>query len=203
MSRSSKKAKKARKKSANISSDGVAVIRNWWASKQPVFRFVLLFFGVMIAFYALWATPIYTNLILNPWIRLNAWLAAGVLNVLGFAAQAEATLLTGNGFSLDIRQGCDAIEPTMLFVAGILATPIHWSKKWRGLLLGVGFMLSLNFIRILSLALVDRYWPSAFEFIHVEFWQAFFILLAITLWATWLKRTLITKPTHEGNPATA
>ncbi|MEO1434771.1 MAG: exosortase H [Bacteroidota bacterium] len=162
---------------------------------------MLLFFGGMVAFYILWATPIYHSILLNPWIRVNAWLAAGVLDVFGFSAQADGTLLTGNGFSLDIRQGCDAIEPTMLFVAGLLATPVEWSKKWRGLLLGIVFMLSLNFVRILSLALVDRYWKSAFEFIHVEFWQAFFILLAITLWATWLKRTLLIIPKHEKTPA--
>lgn len=194
--------KKSKSKNKPVPKGAGFFIRSWWSEKKPVFRFTFTFFLVMILFYLFWSTPLYRDSILKPWIHFNAWLAAGVLDLFGFQASANETLLSGIGFSLDIKQGCDAIEPTMLLVAGFLATPLRWTNKWKALILGVIFMLSLNFIRIISLALTERYWKSGFEFMHVDFWQAFFILLAIAWWANWLSRILKRSKSHGSDSKT-
>jgi exosortase/archaeosortase family protein len=51
-------------------------------------------------------------------------------------------------------------------------------------------LLVTNLARIVSLYFVQIHWPSAFELLHVEVWQAAFIFLAVVLWIVWARWAL-------------
>ncbi|MEM7104941.1 MAG: archaeosortase/exosortase family protein [Bacteroidota bacterium] len=181
----------------------MASLKNWWASKAPVFKFSMSFFGMMTLFYVFWFTPFFKNFILAPWNQLNAWAAGMVLKLVGFDIGVSGQTLTGEGGGLSIQQGCDALEPTALFIIGVIAAPAPLKAKLSGILYGSLAILGINFFRVLTLFLTEKYWPAGFEFMHVEFWQVAFILLAICIWAYWLSRSVNSKNDETSSEASA
>ncbi len=120
-----------------------------------------------------------------------------MLNIFGADTAAADNTLIGGGSAIQIYEGCDGIEPTMLLIAGIVAFPASMRSKLRGVLFGGAFLLTVNFIRIISLYLANVYWPSGFDFLHLEFWQMFFIVLAILTWVFWIRKSSPIKPAEN------
>ncbi|MEM0998271.1 MAG: exosortase H [Bacteroidota bacterium] len=183
----------------NAGSGGIRpALRKWWnkfkREKSPVLIFLLRFSAVIVPFYILWWTDFFKAYVLAPWNKLNAAVAGGVLNVFGAETTASGVTLSSETASISVMQGCDGIEPTMLLLAGVLAFPAPPRFKIRGILYGSLFLLGTNFLRIISLFLAAEYWPAGFEFLHREFWQVVFILLAILAWGYWLSRLPQPKP---------
>ncbi len=158
----------------------------WLFSKRPVFRFVLLFAAVMAAYYAFSATPLFAKHLGPGHLRLSAAVSSAVLGVLGEETQRIDMMVASPRFSVNIRRGCDAIEPSVLLGAAILAFPVPFRRKWPGILVGVLAIQFLNLIRIISLYYTGVYFPKAFDMMHIEVWQPVFILLVLLLWLIWV-----------------
>lgn len=154
--------------------------------KYPVFGFLGIFFVLMALFYLLTNTDFYNNYISQPIVNLNAKVASLVLNIFGLETQSINESVKSADFAFDIKAGCDALEPTAIFISALLAFPLAFRFKWKGFLLGVLFLLSANFIRIISLFFVGVYSPDFFELVHVEVWQSVFILLSIFTFFFWM-----------------
>ncbi len=153
--------------------------------RRPILRFIAWAGVWMVAFYALTATRTFEQWIWAPYLAWNAQATAAILRVGGVNAQAQGRLVTGPGAALTVERGCDAIHPSLLFVAFMLATPARWRSKLLGVAGGVTLLMAANLLRIVTLFFVQRDWPSAFELMHVEVWQAVFIFLALLLWIGW------------------
>lgn len=95
-----------------------------------------------------------------------------------------------------VERGCDAVEPTVLFIAAVLASPVAWRSKVHGLILGTLALALVNVVRLSTLFLTGIYWPAAFEVMHVDVWQAIFIFLALLFWVIWALWALKRKPSH-------
>jgi len=158
-----------------------------WASRLPVFRFILVFAMLVGVFYAFVATNHYTEGVIPSYARFYAMLTGAILRVLGQDVTAVGQTISSPEFSVVIIRGCDAIEPAALFVAGVLAFPIRISSKVWGIMIGTLFLQVLNVLRIMSLFLIGVYHPEAFEKTHVYWWQIIFIMLAIVMWAYWVR----------------
>lgn len=189
-----KKKAASRKKTSNKKAPGNRRFnfdfKAYWQSKSPIFRFFLLWAGLTAIFYVIWYTDFFKGNVIEPWNHLNAWIGAGLLSIFGQGTTSLGTVISGPGASINIKEGCDAIEPTMLFVFGVLAFPALWKLKWKGILYGMLFLLSVNFIRIITLYFAAKYWPEGFEFMHIEFWQVLYVLLAIGAWGYWLFKSI-------------
>ena len=157
----------------------------WVSGKRPVFRFVGTFVLLMALFYGLTFVPLLSKRVLPYYMQLNARASAGILNVLGEGASAKGTAVISPRYSVDIRHGCDAIEPSALFIAAVLAFPGPWRSKLPGLLAGTVVLAIINLVRIVTLFYTGIYKPRWFEAMHVDVWQPVFILLALTLWVLW------------------
>ena len=48
----------------------------------------------------------------------------------------------------------------------------------------------LNLFRIVSLFFVGAYFPKVFHMVHVDGWQALFILITLFLWIAWARWAL-------------
>ena len=156
----------------------------------------------MVPFYVLWNTAFFKDNILENWNILNTAVASFVLNIFGAGTTAVGVNLSGPNASIQVFEGCDGIEPTMLLVAGIVAFPATLRHKLRGVLFGGLFILGVNFLRIISLYIVQVKWPAGFDFMHLDFWQVFFILLALVTWAVWIQKSKPnTSEPNEGSPA--
>lgn len=158
----------------------------WFHAKRPVLGFVVLFVTLMAAFYAV---TLYVNVvdkkILPAYMRANATASAAILNLFGEGATARGTAVTSSRYSVDIQHGCDAIEPSALFLAAVLAFPASFRSKLPGLLIGTVVLALMNLVRIVSLFYTGIYWNRWFEVMHRDVWQPVFILSALTFWVIW------------------
>lgn len=165
--------------------------RDWFAAKKPVWRFTgLLFAGLALFYagYALFSASRYSETLL----RMIASISATALSALGYEARADGVLVTGPAFAFQVVRGCDGLEPVGFLLAAALATPA--AVRTRGLFALVGgvFLLAVNLMRLVSLALVDVYFPRLTEAMHWNAWPAVIIVVVVLLWVCWVRRVRLT-----------
>jgi exosortase H (IPTLxxWG-CTERM-specific) len=160
----------------------------WLEAKRRVIRFVLVFSALMIAFYALWVAPFVRNDLFPHYLHWNAAAGAALIRLFGHPVQVRGQFidsLESTHFSLEVGRGCDAIQPTVLFLAAMVALPSTRRAKVLGGLAGTGILLLLNLVRIVTLFFVGLEMPDLFHMMHVDVWQTFFIFIAVLLWMIW------------------
>lgn len=174
------------------STDDILSLRRpaeWFRSKGPVFRFVALFAAIMLPFSAYFFGFFAQGAAFQEYLALNARLAAGALTLLGSDVVADGAAINSPTVSLQIRHGCDAIFPSALFVAAVLASPVSFRSRLPGLFIGTVVLLAINIIRIATL-----YWAKLafgrawFHWLHVDIWQPAFVFLALLFWVIWALR---------------
>jgi exosortase/archaeosortase family protein len=161
---------------------------HWWRGKRPVLRFGLSFALLMAAYYALAATPWFDRVI-HRLLHWNALASGGVLNLLGQDTRTADTIIRSARFSVNIRRGCDAVEPVWYFTAAIVSFPAPPGRKLAGIAAGAALLCAANVLRIVTLFLIGEFFPRAFGVAHLEVWPALLILLACSLWIAWLVGT--------------
>ncbi|MBI4717301.1 MAG: exosortase H [Planctomycetes bacterium] len=152
--------------------------------KRPVLRFVLLFALFMLVFHLVCTSAFMTELVFPAYLRFNARVSGSILGLFEDQVAVAGQSIHGR-YALTIERGCDAIEPSALFLSGVLAFPSTLVRKLPGMLIGTVCLMVLNMVRIISLFYIGVYWPSAFEVAHVSVWQALFIFSAIVFWVLW------------------
>ncbi len=160
-------------------------LRDRFRGKRPVFEFVGFFVIFMALFYFITTRSVVDKNVIPKYMRFNARASAAVLNLLGEGASVHGTSVSSPRYSVDIRHGCDAIEPSALFIAAVLAFPSTMRSKLPGLIAGTVVLAVINLVRIVSLFYTGIHFPRAFEVVHADVWQPIFILLALTLWVIW------------------
>jgi exosortase/archaeosortase family protein len=156
-------------------------------------HFVLSFVGgvclLMSGFYGfyLFAWGDVINTWLLPWnLAMHAQIAAAVLKSLGNEISVYSTSLISPQFSMQLVHGCDALEPSALFLSCLIAFPAGFRPKLVGSLVGVLCIETTNIVRIVTLFYVGVYLPDQFDRFHLELWQAAFIVLSVAYWVTWV-----------------
>ncbi len=161
----------------------------WLRSKGPVFRFVAIFAGIMLPFSAYFFTFFTQGAVFQEYLALNARLAADALTLLGRDVVADGAAINSPTVSLQVRYGCDAIFPSALFVAAVLASPVSLRSRLPGLFIGTVVLLAINIIRIATLYLAKIAFGRAwFQWLHVDIWQPAFVFLALLFWVIWALR---------------
>ena len=151
-------------------------------------RAVVFFVVLMGLFYGLIHGPFFLGPEdFRPYLELIASVSGGLIGFLGQPTTVVDTSVNSPDFSMRIVRGCDAIEPTAAFVAAVLASPVSLWAKIPGILIGTLALVVINVVRLVSLFFVGIYVPSVLDFMHFDFWQAAFIVLAICFWAIWVQ----------------
>lgn len=174
--------------------DRFAGFRVYMKQKWPVLFFVLGFAVLMILFYAVMLSDFFQQNLQPGIMGVYSGISSAILNLFGMNTVANKENISSAVYTISIARGCDALEAIALFSSALLAFPAKWKYKIIGFCLGVAALFILNIVRIVSLFLIGKYYPKAFEFMHVEVWQAIFIIFAIGLWIFWIKGTKKEKP---------
>lgn len=183
------KAKISSKSKKNFVGDILKNFKERWQHKSPVLLFALGFGLFMAVFYLISFTDFYKAYIFTPIVNANASIAGWILDLFGqdVVVEGKSLRLSDYSFAIDIKEGCDALEATALLWAGITSFPFAFKSKIPGYLLGTLFLLSMNLIRVITLFLVGVYGSEAFfETMHLDVWQAIFIILAVVSWVVWI-----------------
>lgn len=154
---------------------------------------LLKFFGffalAMGVFYAFYYSSIYENYIMNGLLNFQAKVSNLVLTILGQGTSVDGDVIYSDDFRVSIKGGCDGVEATALYICAVLVFPlISLRKKVPGLLWGVGILFVINIFRIVGLYLSGKYWPSAFDFLHLHGGVVIFTIISIVLWMVWVNR---------------
>lgn len=153
-------------------------------------RFVLIFVGTLLAaFGVLLTTPAqYLD------ARLSLALvkvAHGALLACGSHATSDAAILRApNGFAVEMRDGCNGINVTILLWSAILAFPARWRMKAFGLVAGSLIIQVLNIVRFLSLFYLGQFSLTWFDFAHTYLWESMLVLDTMVVFWLWVNRAV-------------
>jgi exosortase/archaeosortase family protein len=164
--------------------------RTWTETHGRDLRFLVIFGVLMAGYYAASTTTVVTTRFFPWYLETTAQMSASILSTCGYddiAANGQA-LVSKHG-SIAVERGCDAIAPTALFVSAVLASPAPTLSKLPAVFGGGFILMVINIVRIITLFLTAVHWKAAFDVMHLDIWQALFILIAILLWALWASWT--------------
>jgi exosortase H (IPTLxxWG-CTERM-specific) len=150
------------------------------------------------ALYALTLTPLARDHLWEPHLRLTARAAAAALTAFGQPAVATGRLISGETAAIEVRRGCDAIEPSELLWAATLAFPAAAGQRAIGLIGGTIVLQLLNVGRVAGLFAVRVHHPDAFDHFHVEIGQAGFVIVVVVVWLGWMEWVARARPRTAG-----
>jgi exosortase H (IPTLxxWG-CTERM-specific) len=151
-------------------------------------RFVLKFAVLLALFYAaVTPEPVDRNVIV-PFSHALSVVSGAILNLFGQHVHVAGTVISGDAFAVDIKNGCNGIEAVVFLCAAIFAFPASWRARLLGILAACTIVEGLNVIRIVSLYLIGRYRPAAFGTFHLAIWQSVIFAAAVFLFVAWTAR---------------
>jgi exosortase H (IPTLxxWG-CTERM-specific) len=155
-----------------------------WRRYGPLARSFLIFLAVLAAAAALdeWANE-WVNVGLSRW---TASLTAWTLRLLGNTATVSDTVVRSPLFTFEVIGECTAYYPFAVFLAAVLAYPAGWQSKAVGIACGLPAVVAVNQLRLVSLAYINQWKPSAVDVAHVVVWQSLIIFLTLVLWLLWV-----------------
>lgn len=185
-------AKKGSKKKINKrkqkQSKSASFFSKYWQEKSPVFKFIAGFLACILVFYAIYYSAWFETNLKAPILAMQAIAGGALLNLFGHSVSVANEVISGAGATVKIAGGCDGLEATALFLAAILVFPLPFKFKWPGLLAGFIVLSLLNVFRIAGLYLTQKYWPEAFDFMHIQgglYLYAIITILLMLIWADW------------------
>ncbi len=155
--------------------------------QEPWLRFALMFgfFAVVseVAYYAVALDSRAFDSYLNVLATISGW----VLNSFGTEVKVIGTQIVGGDFAVAVAQGCDAIQVCSLLAAAVLAFPVSWGARFRGLAIGIVLLQVLNILRIVSLYWMGAYFSDYFKTAHEVVWPGALIVVTVVTWILWVR----------------
>ncbi len=149
-------------------------------------KFLAVFAFLMIMYWGATTTSAVKEGFFPWYLNINAKASAGIIHLLGHDDKhLDGNALISPRGAVTVERGCDAVEPTALFVSAVLASPIVLRSRLIAVGAGTVFLMLLNLFRIITLYLCAVHWKAAFDIMHLDVWQTLFIVFAIVLWGVW------------------
>lgn len=151
------------------------------AQKKFLLRFVLFLAG----FYALVAIRPVNDAVVVPFTAFLVRISAGLLAAIGETVVTDGTVIRSSLFAVDVKNGCNGIEATLLLLAAMLAFPAPPKARLAGIAVGLGVVQAVNLVRIVSLFWLGAHRRDVFDLFHAAVWQTILILLAVGVFVLW------------------
>lgn len=168
------------------------------AQRPPIFQTVRsqlwtsgLYVFLVLLLTSVLHVPSVETALLTPFRATVAWAARGVLTLLGIAAVGQGTHILAPHLSVDIVDQCTGLDATVLLVPAILVFPAPWRTKGLGLLLSLGVMVVVNFLRVVSLCYVGTYSVTLLRLGHLYVWPTAVIITGLATLLFWAERIVV------------
>lgn len=155
--------------------------------RSVMLRFLGIFLATVAAYYSLTLSPWVDANMLYPVMKASARGTSSLLSFLGVKTTVEGVVVSGPGYSVAVRRGCDPLEPIVLFAAGVMAFPAPWRRRIPALVVASAFLFGMNLVRLVSLYLLGARKSPMLETFHLWCWPAFIIISSLVLWVLWLR----------------
>jgi exosortase H (IPTLxxWG-CTERM-specific) len=159
------------------------------ASLRPRFVFAAKFLGALVILYVVVTLGPVNDAVIVPFTAAIAKIAVAAVHVVDGNVHAIGTAMASERFTMDVRNGCNAVETMMLFAAAVLAFPA--SGRWRaiGVAIGLPLIQAANIVRLATLYWIGSRRPAWFEVFHIGVWQTIIILFGVGIFAVWSARS--------------
>jgi len=155
-------------------------------SSRP--RFILIFASSMLLGFGLLLTPP-VQAIDSSFSQALVKTAHGIILLGGGHATRDAAILrSAAGFGVEMRDGCNAVNVTILLWSAILAFPATWKMKSIGLAAGTLILQAINILRFITLFYLGQYSMSWFDFAHAYLWESLIMLDTLIVFGYWVSR---------------
>ena len=189
--------KKKHKRERRDRRSRVHKIRSWVKVNRELFKAYIIFIVFILITFSVIMTPWGKDELAKPLNRLIAIISAWLLNIFGTAAHASSNYISSDLASVKIKEGCNGIYATMIFLAGIVAYPTSLRKKLIGVVLGTTALFIVNLVRVLSLFYLSAYYPSLFDEAHLYIWQFAIIIIGGLFWLVWYDKIVSPSAAQE------
>lgn len=163
---------------------------------KPAILFLIRFLGIYIlgnVLYGLWITS-YGSLA-DPVTQFVTHHSAVLLRVIGFDAETlNSTVRASVSLTLDgkavvnVFEGCNAINVSILFVAFLVAYKGKWVTTLLYAILGLVAIYVFNLIRVSGLFLVAKFYPDHLYYMHKFVFTGVIYAFVFGLWFLWVKK---------------
>jgi exosortase H (IPTLxxWG-CTERM-specific) len=157
------------------------------AGQEPWLRFALVFGALAITSEVLYYAVALDSRFFDAYLGVLAEISGHMLRAFGSEVDVSGTRITGMEFAVAVAQGCDAIQVCSLLAAAVIAFPVSWAARLRGLAIGIGLLQALNIVRIVSLYWVGAYFSDYFQTAHEMVWPGILIAVTIATWILWVR----------------
>jgi exosortase/archaeosortase family protein len=130
--------------------------------------------------------PVYERVV-SPYTAFTAWLAAAAGKSLRMAVDVRGNALVSPHSSVNVGQGCDAIDVVSIILAAGLATPAGFTRKISFVVVGIAMVLVLNIARLLSLLYTAALSGTFMEILHIYVWPVILLFACLGLWYYWFE----------------
>ncbi len=121
--------------------------------------------------------------------RLLVRISNGVISVCGGVAAVDGAILRAPvGFGIEMKDGCNGVNVTILLWSAVLAFPASWRMRALGLAAGSLAIQLLNVVRFISLFYIGQYSATWFEFAHGYLWEPLLMLDPMVVFWLWVGR---------------
>jgi exosortase/archaeosortase family protein len=124
--------------------------------------------------------------LLGPLRQGIAGAAAAALGLFGVDARARADYVQLPQGAVQIVDSCTGLDASLLLAAAMLVFPASWRARLAGIGAGFAILMSLNFVRVLTLAV----WVSSphwFELAHLYVWPTLVVIAALATLLGWMQ----------------
>ena len=165
--------------------DNTSRFKSFHRKYRPEIKFVLIFSILLGVSFKLVYNKTVADSVILPITIAETYVAGLVLNspILNHPNRQKGNVLIGtkgNPFRMEVRNNCNGVYESIVFLAAFIAIQIPWRRKigW----VTVGFLLfhTVNEMRLISLFVIGSgYSQETFVFFHETFWQ--YALVIVTL----------------------
>jgi exosortase H (IPTLxxWG-CTERM-specific) len=170
--------------------------------QDPWLRFALTFGALAVLTEVVYYGLALESDLFEAYLAFLARTSGWILSHFTENVRVSGAVISGSLFSVEIAQGCDAYRISALLCSAILAFPAHLSTKLWGLVLGLIWLNSLNYVRIVGLYFIGGYYREQFQASHEIYFPVFLICMTVLAWILWVRRaTRDFEPDPEPDPA--
>jgi exosortase H (IPTLxxWG-CTERM-specific) len=91
---------------------------------------------------------------------------------------------TGSG--VEMKDGCNGVNVTLLLCSALIAFPVSWLPRLKGLVIGTLAIQIVNLARFISLFFLLEYNRPLFDFAHDYLWESLIMLDALVVFWIWV-----------------
>lgn len=156
-------------------------------SRNPLRRFLATFAFCCLLGFALLFIPTVGNLVWQVSTGLVR-ICGSLIHICGGHALVDGAVLRSpaNGFGIEMKNGCNAINVMILLCSAVLAFPAPAWQKIKGLLIGATAIQAINLVRFISLYYLGQYSRTWFDFVHNYVWESLIMLDAMVVFGLWI-----------------